>query len=365
MESVVFDGKEYVKASVLAARFRYTADYLGQLCRGKKVDARLVGRAWYINLDSLNQHRSGRYKTATPKETVATVAATKPSSHYLSRIDVEPILKKKTVSLVKATRGSLEEFPVKYVADDYSLIPHVNRQAISFNIHVDPAEAERVKIQKEKSPVTAFRAEALPEVYLKGRITVAGLEEATESEPKEIEIIEPEIKPSRMPEPVQPKKVVIQNIRKPVAISKHPVPLATVVSQVKITEIVPKPVLSATPLKSVPLVRPRVLVKAPAPHAPVAPVAPTKAAPRSVSGDIVRVLAPKQPSFKPQAVAHGEAKKAERKESTTNWLFVFFVLIISIAMGVAILGTRMEIFGDKGTTVSHWKFDLSELKERL
>ena len=67
MEVVIFEGKEYTKASVLAARFRYTSDYLGQLCRGKKVDARLVGRAWYINLDSLNHHRDGRYKNVIVK----------------------------------------------------------------------------------------------------------------------------------------------------------------------------------------------------------------------------------------------------------------------------------------------------------
>ena len=62
MEAVIFDGKEYTKASVLAERFGYTQDYLGQLCRAKKVDARLVGRAWYINLESIEKHRSSRYK---------------------------------------------------------------------------------------------------------------------------------------------------------------------------------------------------------------------------------------------------------------------------------------------------------------
>jgi len=42
MDKVVFDKKEYTKASIAAKQFKYTSDYVGQLCRLEKVDARLV-----------------------------------------------------------------------------------------------------------------------------------------------------------------------------------------------------------------------------------------------------------------------------------------------------------------------------------
>ena len=113
MEAVIFDGKEYVKASVVAERFSYTQDYLGQLCRGKKVDARLVGRAWYINLDSLTGHKKTRYKgpdkPAKESEKVFATHSSGAKEHYLSRIDVEPVLKKKTVKIIKNEAGKLRK----------------------------------------------------------------------------------------------------------------------------------------------------------------------------------------------------------------------------------------------------------------
>lgn len=189
MESVVFDGKEFVKASVLAEKFRYTQDYLGQLCRGKKVDARLVGRAWYINLDSLNSHRTARYKAVTKPDSEP---IRKTSNHYLSRIDVEPVLKQKTVKIMKGESGKLTEFSMKYEGDDYSLIPRVNKSAISSHLHIVPAGAEKLKIHKDKDikSVTNFKAEPLPEVYLSGTLKVEGIEEVTEETQVEVPEIE-------------------------------------------------------------------------------------------------------------------------------------------------------------------------------
>lgn len=178
MESVVFDGKEYTKASVLAERFRYTQDYLGQLCRGKKVDARLVGRAWYINLDSLQSHRSARYK-AQKEIKAAEISHIKPSNNYLSRIDIEPVLKGKTVRIVKNDNDEQSEVSVKYEADDYSLIPKVQKATPATWIPICPAEAEVLSV-KEELPGTKFKPEPLPEVYLSGQIAVEGIPEMME-----------------------------------------------------------------------------------------------------------------------------------------------------------------------------------------
>lgn len=184
MESVVFEGKEYIKASVLAEKFRYTQDYLGQLCRGKKVDARLVGRAWYVNLASLEDHRSGRYKAASKGENSAEISTKKPSNNFLSRIDVEPVLKNKTVKIFREKNGELSEVPVRYEKDEYSLIPKVNKSAASVDIPILPAGAEKLKIKtpEKRFNIIDFKADDLPEVYLSGRIDIEGIPEATESD---------------------------------------------------------------------------------------------------------------------------------------------------------------------------------------
>lgn len=231
MESVVFDGKEFIKASVLAEKFRYTQDYLGQLCRGKKVDARLVGRAWYINLDSLNSHRTARYKATVKPEEKEVTETRKTSNHYLSRIDVEPVLKQKTVKIMKGESGKLTEFSMKYEGDDYSLIPRVNKSAISSSLHITPAEAEKIKVHKDKEVknITNFKAEPLPEVFLSGSIKIEGIDEATEETPSTVE--ETTVSPiETAPEPPKTpiNKVKIRTLSRPVAKTIAPTSQAAV-----------------------------------------------------------------------------------------------------------------------------------------
>ena len=67
MEVLNVGGKEYVKASVIARELGYTADYVGQLCRGRKVNAKLVGRSWYVDRDSMGLHKEGRYRGSQVK----------------------------------------------------------------------------------------------------------------------------------------------------------------------------------------------------------------------------------------------------------------------------------------------------------
>lgn len=67
MEEISFKGENYVKASVLARKYGYTADYVGQLCRSDQVKATLVGRSWYVNEESLLEHRKGRYRSTLAK----------------------------------------------------------------------------------------------------------------------------------------------------------------------------------------------------------------------------------------------------------------------------------------------------------
>jgi len=46
--SMNFFGKKYITARQAAFKSGYSQDYIGQLCRSGKIDARRVGRAWYV-----------------------------------------------------------------------------------------------------------------------------------------------------------------------------------------------------------------------------------------------------------------------------------------------------------------------------
>ncbi|TAL48894.1 hypothetical protein EPN83_02965 [Patescibacteria group bacterium] len=53
-----FDGKRFISSSRAAKISGYANDYIGQLCRGGKLDCRMVGRTWYVSLESLTLHKN-------------------------------------------------------------------------------------------------------------------------------------------------------------------------------------------------------------------------------------------------------------------------------------------------------------------
>lgn len=204
MQTVVFDNKEYIKASVIAKRFNYTSDYIGQLCRAEKVEAKLVGRSWYVTLDSINTHRKGRYKIVEEKPQKE--GSNKLKSNYLSRIDVEPILNKKIVKILQSKDGQQVEKSVRYEADDNMLIPKVDRTQVSKSVPIYPAGAEILRVPRTESKATLYKPEPKATFVLSGSLAVSDypeieVEESPElsptSEPKTAEITSkqrPEVK---------------------------------------------------------------------------------------------------------------------------------------------------------------------------
>ncbi|HYD92897.1 MAG TPA: hypothetical protein VEB18_00330 [Candidatus Paceibacterota bacterium] len=57
MDEITIDGKTYISSKRAAAIAGYAKDYIGQLCREGRVEARLIGRSWYVHEPSLRKHR--------------------------------------------------------------------------------------------------------------------------------------------------------------------------------------------------------------------------------------------------------------------------------------------------------------------
>ena len=69
MNELTLDGKTYVSSKRAAEITGYAKDYIGQMCREGRVEARLVGRSWYVLESSLREHRFGKggdTETVTP-----------------------------------------------------------------------------------------------------------------------------------------------------------------------------------------------------------------------------------------------------------------------------------------------------------
>ena len=55
--AILSKGKELISAVRASEKCGYSSDYIGQLCRAKKVEATLVGRTWFVAEDSILKHR--------------------------------------------------------------------------------------------------------------------------------------------------------------------------------------------------------------------------------------------------------------------------------------------------------------------
>ncbi|HEY4479914.1 MAG TPA: helix-turn-helix domain-containing protein, partial [Candidatus Paceibacterota bacterium] len=58
-ETLNFAGEKYISAKIAAKKFGYASDYVGQLCRQKKIKSHLVGRNWYVLESDLSEYKKG------------------------------------------------------------------------------------------------------------------------------------------------------------------------------------------------------------------------------------------------------------------------------------------------------------------
>jgi hypothetical protein len=93
MTELTLDGKIYVSSKRAAEMTGYAKDYVGQLCREGRVDARLVGRNWYVLKSAIEDHRFGESRKEEPaaeKEPETTVEDTSWKVRYQPEA-VEPL----------------------------------------------------------------------------------------------------------------------------------------------------------------------------------------------------------------------------------------------------------------------------------
>lgn len=177
MKEVTIDGVRYVSAAIAAKDFKYTTDYIGQLCRAKRVDAQLVGRSWYVNPESLASMRAGgKYSRSKGK----TAKIDEPI--YEVKVSVEPVLTKTVVKMNDFLSGETKNFakridwkPLRYESDEADLLPAL-RPVEPKIVKVDLAESSEITI-KSGLKSTNFITSELPSVSLKGKLRVSSVED--------------------------------------------------------------------------------------------------------------------------------------------------------------------------------------------
>jgi hypothetical protein len=211
MKEITINGVEYKPASALAKEFKYTTDYIGQLCRAKKVDAQLIGRSWYINPLSLKNHKKGLYNNKSKSVKYSTASKSKDieiddaydkdteaqeddtSSEFthevkISRRQVEPVVLKTTARVNEETKKNfakrIDWQPLRYESDDEALLPIVKPMIAPKRIHVDLAGSTDITINKA-TKITYLESEPLPTVSLSGNLKILSLDENFDEVSKE------------------------------------------------------------------------------------------------------------------------------------------------------------------------------------
>jgi hypothetical protein len=255
MKTVVLDGVQYTKASVVAERFKYTSDYIGQLCRAKKIDARLVGRTWFVNEESLVAHKKSKHQKSAPTEQTArhrkpTQVSDTTSDTKTYRINVNAPLKNKTIKslpdkpLKVASSDRKESVQIRYETDSEHLFPTVvkksNAQTESNSVkkylHIEPASAKKLKIKAHKTKPSAFKTTELPDVALSGKLAISSYESQSQTDgdaPQESREVAP-VKTAPVPKTITKKPVQTtseiksdQSLSKVAGLPEPPVPLPT------------------------------------------------------------------------------------------------------------------------------------------
>jgi len=149
MKSLVLAGKKFVKASEAALEHGYTNDYIGQLCRANKVEAQLVGRAWYVSEESLQKHRKDRYRSSQKK----TKEQIKKMLNNQTNTSFQAVLPKYYNRLVSNTK-------IEYASDNEAdLMPVPKKLKVN-------SESENETIDSERELGVSEIVEAEAEYYL-------------------------------------------------------------------------------------------------------------------------------------------------------------------------------------------------------
>lgn len=145
MEKISSNGEVYVKASSIAQELGYTADYVGQLCRSGQVDAQLVGRSWFVNEDSIREHKRNRYRSTKAK-----------SQKWVRESLAHPTTPPATP--IGAPRPQ-PELNVRYENDESDMIPSLGAKMPVEESHVSEAVSEQD--EEERSVPLRFEAESV------------------------------------------------------------------------------------------------------------------------------------------------------------------------------------------------------------
>lgn len=108
MDELTIDDKIYISSKRAAEITGYAKDYVGQLCREGRVEARLVGRSWYVLESSIRAHRFGGEVAKEPVQESHSQVSNWDSPTYEAEVvtPIAPLAPRKSVNLLDSEQSA-------------------------------------------------------------------------------------------------------------------------------------------------------------------------------------------------------------------------------------------------------------------
>ena len=135
MDSLEIDGKAYISARRAAKEHGYVADYIGQLIRAGKLVGKKVGRAWYVDVESLDAYIRTSYTESSQFGTSAAEsaaglpaeAAPTPQQPELAKTDLQEEAEAETaVAAAPDTRERSTYELLRYIPEEEPPLPKLS-----------------------------------------------------------------------------------------------------------------------------------------------------------------------------------------------------------------------------------------------
>ncbi len=142
MDELVIGEKKYISSKKAAELTGYAKDYIGQLCREGRVEARLVGRSWYVLESSIAEHRFGKQEEVVKEPEAEESEVVEESGWKSPRYVTETV----------ATLPELIERPRAPLPSSLNLLARDRNIISAADIASNQAEVELVPISRQEEP---------------------------------------------------------------------------------------------------------------------------------------------------------------------------------------------------------------------
>ena len=121
-KAINLHGEKYISARRASEITKYTSDYIGQLCRSKKIDAKLIGRSWYVSKKEILKYKNSQKSSDIDLRESPSVFT---RDNKKTKKVISKVFKPSTFRESSVFKPKSEAIKINYIRDNEPLFPKV------------------------------------------------------------------------------------------------------------------------------------------------------------------------------------------------------------------------------------------------